>query len=65
MGLSGNFLPDADAAKYLPTYMQQKYPYAAKNETKTVVYFNTNRNTVAAKQTLHSTALSGLSTTAS
>lgn len=50
MGLAANFLPDADANKYLPTYFGMKFPYAVKNESKTVAYFNSNRGAVAAKQ---------------
>lgn len=49
MGYSSNFLPDADASKYLPTFAQIAFPYAAKNESKTLAYFNSGRS-VAAKQ---------------
>ncbi len=50
MGLGGNVLPDADAAKYLPTYASIKFPYASKNQSINVAYFNSSSHTIAAKQ---------------
>ncbi len=50
MGLSSNFIPSADASKYLPIYCQQKYPYASKNTTKTIVYFSSSSKAITATE---------------
>lgn len=50
MGESGSYMTTADAAKYLPTYLQVTYPYAQKNTQKYVLYFTSSKGAVAVSQ---------------
>ncbi len=50
MGESGSYMTTADAALYLPTYLQVTYPYAQKNTSKYVLYFTSSKGDIAVSE---------------
>lgn len=50
MGESGSYMTNADANKYLPSYLKTTFPYAQKNDSKYVLYFTSSKGAVSASE---------------